>query len=69
MRKLLIGLLTIISIATYAQKEFSVEGLKIGVDENGKLSSFYGDQEYLPSNTEGYLLRARIDGNDEIPAD
>ena len=67
MRKLLIGLLAIISIAANAQKEFSVEGLKIGVDEKGKLSSFYGDQEYLPSNTEGYLVRARIDGNDEIP--
>ena len=67
MRILLIGFLAIVAITANAQKEFTTAGLKVGIDTEGKITSFYGDQEYLPSRAESYLIRIKIDGHDQVP--
>lgn len=67
MRKLLFGLLTIITFSANAQKDFQTDGLKISLDNKGRIISLYGDQEYLPSTAESYLVRIKIDSEEYIP--
>jgi hypothetical protein len=50
-----------------AQKTFETTGLKVSLDDKGQITSFYGDQEYLPEGVEGYLVRANIQGKDYTP--
>ncbi len=50
-----------------AQKDVQTNGLKLGIDDRGKITSFYGDKEYLPAGTESYLIRANIAGEDYTP--
>jgi len=67
MRKLLIGLLVFITLDVNGQDDIQTQGLKIRIGEKGKITSFYGDHEYLPSNTESYLLRIKIDDTEYVP--
>ncbi len=59
MKKNLAIILTVISINLSAQNTFSSRGLMISLDEKLKITSFYGDREYLPGNTDGYLIRLK----------
>lgn len=67
MRNLLIWVLVSITFSANAQIDFQSKGLKISIDDSGKISSFYGDQEYLPANAESYLIRIKIDGEEYLP--
>lgn len=67
MKHFLILILTIVTLSVTAEKDIKTDGLQLQIDNKGKITSFYGDKEYLPVNTESYLLRANISGKDYTP--
>ena len=67
MKHLLIAFLTVVTLSVTAQKVFQTQELKMEVNNKGKITSLYGDKEYLPASAESYLLRANIAGEDYLP--
>ena len=67
MRNILFVTFLLFSIIANGQKYFNADGLKIGIDNKGKITTFFGDKEYLPKNANSYIVRARINGVDEVP--
>ncbi len=67
MKRLLIAALVMIPLITSAQMELQTKGLKLVIDDKGKITSFYGDQEYMPADAQSYLIRANIAGQDYVP--
>jgi len=67
MKQLVFGFFVMISVVATAQKDFQTKGLKMEIDPKGKITSFYGDREYLPAEAESYLIRANIAGEDYTP--
>ena len=67
MKHLLIAVFTIVAFSGSAQKIVQTKGLKLEVDDRGKITSLYGDQEYLPDSAESYLVRVNIGGEDYTP--
>lgn len=68
MRSFLIVVFIAFSISSYGQKEFKTDGLKIAIDNKGRVTSIFGDKEYYSEGADSYLIRARIMGIDENPA-
>ena len=67
MNKVFIGILLLTTVISSAQKVSQTSGLTLKVDNKGEITSLFGDQEYLPQNTESYLVRANIGGVDYVP--
>jgi len=67
MKIFLTGCFVLIAIYANAQKMFTTDGLKLSLDNKGRIISYYGDKEYLPSTAESYLLRISMDGGEHIP--
>jgi hypothetical protein len=67
MKKIFTILFMILTLSVQAQKEFETTGLKIGIGQLGEIISLHGDQEYLPSKAESYLVRIKIDGKELQP--
>lgn len=68
MKKILVVIISVISISSSAQKTFTSSGLMISLDEELKISSFQGDREYLPENADAYLVRLKVGEEILIPA-
>ncbi|MBN1388586.1 MAG: hypothetical protein JW965_09085 [Bacteroidales bacterium] len=60
MKKILVILLSVISINLLAQNKFSTRGLIISLDEKLRVTSIHGDREYLPENADCYMVRLKI---------
>lgn len=67
MKKLLLITFLFAVLGVNAQKQFAAKGLKIEIDNKGRITSFYGDKEYLPTGAESFLLRVNINGVDCFP--
>ncbi len=67
MKKLIIILLPLIAINLSAQKTFTAGEIKITLDKKLKISSIYGDREYLPDDVESYLIRIKAGEDLLIP--
>lgn len=68
MKHLLIALFMLVTFSVAAQKVIQSQGLKIEVNNKGKITSLYGDKEYLPASAESYLVRVNIAGVDYTPS-
>ena len=60
MKKLIIIVLSLLILQAHAQKKVSAGSLNITVDKKLKITSIYGEHEYLPDEVPGYLIRLKI---------
>mgnify|MGYP006292877963 CR=1 FL=1 len=60
MKNLFILLLTLFTINLSAQNTVSAGSLRISLDERLKISSVYGEKDYLPENSESFLISIRL---------
>jgi len=57
MKNIFIAILAFISINLSAQKVVTAGGMKLSLNEKLRITSIYGDKEYLPLNAESYMIR------------
>ncbi|MBS0011460.1 MAG: hypothetical protein KFF49_08615 [Bacteroidales bacterium] len=67
MKKFLTIILTLISLNLSAQKIISAGGIKLSLDEQLRITSIYGNREYLPGNTESYIVRLKAGDRIMLP--
>jgi len=60
MKKILTISLALISLNMTAQKVITAGGLRLTLDEKLRITSIYGDREYMPENIESYLIRIKL---------